>query len=60
MYKGQRNQSTVHLNGLKIRCMETKIYLSAYKALGVNATPMAWGELLTALQQGTVEAVMHR
>ena len=40
------------LNGLKIRCMETKIYLSAYKALGVNATPMAWGELLTALQQG--------
>ena len=43
------------LNGLKIRCMETKTYLSAYKALGVNATPMAWGELLTALQQGTVD-----
>jgi tripartite ATP-independent transporter DctP family solute receptor len=43
------------LAGLKIRCMETKIYLSAYKALGVNATPMAWGELLTALQQGTVD-----
>lgn len=43
------------LSGLKIRCMETKIYLSAYKALGVNATPMAWGELLTALQQGTVD-----
>ncbi len=43
------------LDGLKIRCMETKIYLSAYKALGVNATPMAWGELLTALQQGTVD-----
>lgn len=43
------------LTGLKIRCMETKTYLSAYKALGVNATPMAWGELLTALQQGTVD-----
>lgn len=43
------------LIGLKIRCMETKIYLSAYKSLGVNATPMAWGELLTALQQGTVD-----
>lgn len=43
------------LAGLKIRCMETNIYLSAYKALGVNATPMAWGELLTALQQGTVD-----
>jgi TRAP-type transport system periplasmic protein len=43
------------LAGLKIRCMETKIYLSAYSALGVNATPMAWGELLPALQQGTVD-----
>ena len=43
------------LAGLKIRAMETKIYLSAYGALGVNATPMAWGELLPALQQGTVD-----
>lgn len=43
------------LAGLKIRCMETKTYLSAYGSLGVNATPMAWGELLTALQQGTVD-----
>ena len=43
------------LSGLKIRCMETKTYLSAYASLGVNATPMAWGELLTALQQGTVD-----
>ena len=43
------------LVGLKIRCMETKTYLTAYAALGVNATPMAWGELLTALQQGTVD-----
>lgn len=47
--------SPADLSGLKIRCMETKIYLSAYSALGVNATPMAWGELLTALQQGTVD-----
>jgi len=47
--------SPADLNGMKIRCMETKTYLSAYKSLGVNATPMAWGELLTALQQGTVD-----
>ncbi len=47
--------SPADLTGLKIRCMETKTYLSAYAALGVNATPMAWGELLTALQQGTVD-----
>lgn len=47
--------SPADLSGMKIRCMETKTYLSAYSALGVNATPMAWGELLTALQQGTVD-----
>lgn len=47
--------SPADLSGLKIRCMETKTYLAAYSALGVNATPMAWGELLTALQQGTVD-----
>lgn len=48
-------KSPADLSGLKIRCMETKTYLSAYASLGVNATPMAWGELLTALQQGTVD-----
>lgn len=51
--KGIKNPKD--LVGLKIRSMETKTYLSAYSALGVNATPMAWGELLTALQQGTVD-----
>lgn len=48
-------QTPADLAGLKIRSMETTIYLAAYKSLGVNATPMAWGELLTALQQGTVD-----
>lgn len=48
-------KSPEDLIGLKIRCMETKPYLSAYKSLGVNATPMAWSELLTAMQQGTVD-----
>lgn len=43
------------LAGMKIRCMETKTYLAAYAALGVNATPMAWSEVLTALQQGTID-----
>ncbi len=43
------------LKGLKIRVMENEIYQKAFEALGVNATPMAWADALTALQQGTVD-----
>ncbi|MFD2639055.1 TRAP transporter substrate-binding protein [Piscibacillus salipiscarius] len=41
--------------GLKIRTMENDLHLEAFKALGANPTPMAFTELFTALQQGTVD-----
>ncbi|KHE67135.1 TRAP transporter substrate-binding protein [Halobacillus sp. BBL2006] len=41
--------------GLKIRTMENDLHLDAFKALGANPTPMAFTELFTALQQGTVD-----
>jgi len=43
------------IKGLKIRVMENEVYISAFKAMGVNAVPMAWTEALTALQQKTIE-----
>ncbi len=43
------------IKGLKIRVMQNKIYVDTFKTLGANAVPMAWGEVLTALQQGTVD-----
>lgn len=43
------------LNGLKIRTMASEIHLEAWKAMGANPTPMAFGELFTAMQQGTVD-----
>ncbi len=43
------------LKGLKIRVMENEVYQKAFEALQVNATPMAWADCLTALQQGTVD-----
>lgn len=42
-------------DGLKIRTMENDLHLDAFKALGANPTPMAFTELFTALQQGTVD-----
>lgn len=44
------------LKGLKIRTMENPMHLAFFKELGANPTPMSWGELYTALQQGTVDA----
>jgi len=41
--------------GLKIRTMENKVHLAAWKAAGLNPTPMAWGEVFTALQQNVID-----
>lgn len=43
------------LKGLKLRTPEGKIYLEAWQALGASPTPMALGELFTALEQGVVD-----
>ncbi len=41
--------------GLKLRTMENDLHLEAFRALGANPTPMAFTELFTAMQQGTVD-----
>lgn len=41
--------------GLKLRTMENPLHLTAWRTLGANPTPMAYGELFTALQQKTVD-----
>lgn len=44
------------MKGIKIRVMENQMYIDMFKALDANPTPMARGELFTALQQKTVDA----
>ncbi len=43
------------LDGLKVRTMENALQMASWKALGANPTPMSFGEVYTALQQGTIE-----
>lgn len=43
------------LVGLKIRTQESPVAIQMVRALGGSATPIAWGELYTALQQGIVD-----
>jgi TRAP-type C4-dicarboxylate transport system substrate-binding protein len=43
-------QTIGDLKGLKIRTMETPIYVAFFEKVGANPTPMSFGELYTALQ----------
>jgi tripartite ATP-independent transporter DctP family solute receptor len=49
------NQPT-DMKGLKIRVMENKIHQAAFRQIGADAIPMAWGEVFTSLQQGLLDA----
>lgn len=53
------NKKSIHtpadLSGMKLRTMENPMHISFFKKLGANPTPMSFGELYTALQQGTVD-----
>jgi tripartite ATP-independent transporter DctP family solute receptor len=43
------------LKGLKIRTQESPTSVKLVNSLGGSATPISWGELYTALQQGVVD-----
>lgn len=45
------------LKGLKLRSMENPVHTETFKTYGANASPFAFGELYTALQQGTYDAM---
>lgn len=43
------------LKGLKIRTMESQTQVDMVNTMGGAATPISWGEIYTALQQGIVD-----
>lgn len=43
------------MKGLKMRTMENPVHIQAYKGFGIIPTPMAFTEVFTAMQQGTVD-----
>lgn len=45
------------LAGLKYRTLENPVHTDTFKAFGANASPFAFGELYTALQQKTYDAM---
>lgn len=43
--------------GLKIRSTPSKAHIATLKSLGINPTPISWGEVYTAMQQKTVDGI---
>lgn len=54
-YSKKPIESPDDLKGLKLRVMESNTAMNMVKSLGGSPTPIAWGELYTALQQGIVD-----
>ena len=48
-------ESLADFKGQKIRTMENPVDVGIFNAIGAQATPMAYSELFTAIQQGTVD-----
>lgn len=48
-------KSVEDLKGLKMRTIESELLLDTYNALGTNATPMAFPEVYSGLQQGVID-----
>lgn len=48
--------SPADMKGLKLRVMENQMHIDHFNALGCSATPMAFSEVYTSLQQGVIDA----
>ncbi|WP_158585675.1 TRAP transporter substrate-binding protein [Pseudooceanicola sediminis] len=56
---GKAIENPEDLKGLKIRTIQSPVYVAALNAMGANATPMAFGEVYTALQTGVLDGFEH-
>jgi tripartite ATP-independent transporter DctP family solute receptor len=52
-------RSVADLAGLKIRTIQTTIYLKAVELMGASPTPMAFGEVYTSLETGVIDGFEH-
>lgn len=50
---------TGQLAGLKIRTIQSAIYVKAIELMGASPTPMAFGEVYTSLQTGVIDGYEH-
>ena len=49
-------ESLEDFQGMRVRVMQNNIFLDTFQTMGANATPMAFGEVFTALETGAIDA----
>jgi len=52
-------ESAGDLKGLKIRTIQARNYIETVNAMGMNATPMSFGEVYTGMQTGILDGFEH-
>ena len=52
-------ESADDLKGLKIRTIPSRNYIETINSMGMNATPMAFGEVYTGMQTGILDGFEH-
>ena len=55
-YSKKPIRSVADLKGMKIRVIQSDLFVAMVEALGANPTPMPYGEVYTALKTGIVDA----
>lgn len=57
--RSKRITTPADLAGLKIRTIQSSIYVKAMELMGASPTPMAFGEVYTSLQTGVIDGFEH-
>lgn len=50
-------RSPADFKGVKLRVQPSDLFLDSFRAIGANPVPMAWSDVFTAVQQGTVDGL---
>lgn len=50
-------QKPEDFQGIRFRVQPSNLFVDAFAALGASPTPMAWGEVFTAVQQGAIDGL---
>lgn len=45
------------VSGMRVRCIESNVQTDTYKAFGANPVVLAWGDIYTAMSNGTCDAI---
>ena len=56
VHSTRRVETAEDMEGMPFRVPEIETYFEGWRAIGVNPTPVAWGEVYMALNQGVIDA----